>query len=400
MRKPVSTDLQLKHLKPEDKPYDVTIAHVVGLYVTVGKKSKTFKWDRGTGHKPRKMIYGHFPALSIKQAREAHEKTQIEHQSGTLGMTVNVPKTIAELAELFYQDRIVPKRKRPDAVRQVLDHDVIPEIGSLKLSAVNVLAVRKVVKAVVDRGATTHAGKVLSIMKQMFNFAVSLSFISTNPAASLDPDSLGIESNSRDRVLTDQEITVFWNALNQNKSPVTRVALQLLLLLGLRSSELRLAEWTHLDADNRTLTIPVANQKLSPKQLKNAKPFVVPLSDFAYDLLESLQGLDGVFIFVGKNKGKPLTDKVFGKTVARMLPGMGVGHFVPHDLRRTLRTRLSKLKVDYLVAEKCLNHSLGKIDKTYDQHDYLDERREALKLWGDEVQRITGNNVVQLRRSA
>ncbi len=44
-RKPIVTDLQLDRLKPEDKPYHVTFAHISGLYVTVGKRSKSFKWD-------------------------------------------------------------------------------------------------------------------------------------------------------------------------------------------------------------------------------------------------------------------------------------------------------------------------------------------------------------------
>jgi len=62
--------------------------------------------------------------------------------------------------------------------------------------------------------------------------------------------------------------------------------LQLFILLGLRSGELRQAQWQHLDTGARTLTIPVENQKLLPKQIKAARPFVVPLDDFALDLFQ------------------------------------------------------------------------------------------------------------------
>ena len=55
----------------------------------------------------------------------------------------------------------------------------------------------------------------------------------------------------------------------------------------------------------------------------------------------------------------------------------------PHDLRRTVRTHLSKtLRVPPHVAEKCLNHSLGRVFSTYDQGDYLDDRRVALGAVG------------------
>jgi len=398
-RKSISTDLQLSKLKPEDKPYNVQIANVKGLYVTVGTKTKTFKWTRPYGFSPRKVTYCHYPAMSIKKAREAHEKAQLEHQQGTYGMVADKPKTVSELAEMFYKERIEPKRKRPDAVRQVLDHDVIPAIGSKKLEAVNTPTVRNVVKIVVDREKTTHAGKVLAILKQMFRFAVSNAFMANNPAESLEPDALGVVNNVRSRVLSDSEIKIFWNALNQNKSPVTRVALQLLLLLGVRSGELRLAKWEDVDFNNKTLTIPVENQKLNPKQAQSAKPFVVPLSNFALQLLQSLSRIND-FVFPGAKDNQPLSDKVFGRAVRRMLENLEVEKFTPHDLRRTLRTRLGEMKIPPHIAEKCLNHSLGRIVNTYDQHDYLDERRAALLKWSDYVEQLTGSNVVQLRKSA
>ena len=53
----------------------------------------------------------------------------------------------------------------------------------------------------------------------------------------------------------------------------------------------------------------------------------------------------------------------------------------PHDLRRILRTGLGNLGVPWHVAERCLNHSLGKIATTYDVGDYLSERRAALEKW-------------------
>ena len=64
---------------------------------------------------------------------------------------------------------------------------------------------------------------------------------------------------------------------------------------------------------------------------------------------------------------------------------MPINSFTPHDLTRTMRSELSKLRVPPHVAERCLNHSLGRIIETYDQHDYLDERREALQKWADQV---------------
>ena len=52
-----------------------------------------------------------------------------------------------------------------------------------------------------------------------------------------------------------------------------------------------------------------------------------------------------------------------------------------HDLRRTVRTRLSALKVDHSIAEMVTGDGKKGLDRVYDQHKFLDEMRDALELW-------------------
>ena len=395
--KAISTELQLRRLKSSSKRYDIPVAHVPGLVVRIGR-SKSFRWDRGAGNKPRIVTYGSFPDISLKQARDMHERAREQHAAGILGDSgSDTPQTVGELAEAFYADRIVPTRKRPDIVRQVLDHDIIPAIGNLKLSAVNTLAVRRTVKVMVDRGAKSHAGRCLAILKQMFRFAVSISIMDSNPAESLDKADLGAGDNRRDRVLSADEIRLLWEALEAHArlSMQVRVGLQLLVLLGIRSGELRQAKWS--DLSDGLLTIPVENQKINPRQQKNAKSFLVPIDGFANGLFEQLRGLDPVWIFPGS--AGCLSDRVLSKAVRRLLSSrLEIGTFTPHDLRRTMRTGLSRLRVPPHIAELCLNHSLGTIIDTYDQHSYLDERRDALEQWSQHIQVVLGrvSNVINM----
>ena len=75
--------------------------------------------------------------------------------------------------------------------------------------------------------------------------------------------------------------------------------------------------------------------------------------------------------------------------------------FTPHDLRSTARSHLGALGVDVLIAERCLNHSLGGLVAVYDQHDYLQERRKALDLWSARVgalERGEAVNVLPFKR--
>ena len=62
--------------------------------------------------------------------------------------------------------------------------------------------------------------------------------------------------------------------------------------------------------------------------------------------------------------------------------------FVIHDLRRTVRTRLSMLKVDFVTAELILGHSLAGIHGVYDKHAYEAEKREALEKWASALRAI------------
>jgi hypothetical protein len=59
-----------------------------------------------------------------------------------------------------------------------------------------------------------------------------------------------------------------------------------------------------------------------------------------------------------------------------------------HDTRRTMRTIMSKLRVEYEIRELCLAHVKNGLDARYDFHDFAAEKRDALEQWGDWVARI------------
>ena len=339
------------------------------------------------------------------------------------------------VAEEFYRDEIEKRRKRPKDARHILDVDILPVLGARPLDDITTLECRDVVKRTIDRGAPVHAGKVLATLKQLFGWAQSNGYTERNPAAPLKGDRIGVEVNASDRWLTDVEIPIFWRALDaamatgrqaedghllhdsQKLRPATAAALRILLLAAVRTGELLQARWEHVDLDERkpepdrrpTWTIPVANQKLTKKQERKAKPFMIPLTPTAVALFAELRELAGKSPWVMASddaspprdaRGSPqgvaghYRDKTLGRAVRRLqagkapilvLPG---GSFSPHDLRRTARTHLAKLGTSHWICERVLNHSLGKIGETYDRHDYLDERREALLKWDAYVARL------------
>src|SRR5262249_32620916 len=122
-----------------------------------------------------------------------------------------------------------------------------------------------------------------------------------------------------------------------------------------------------------------------------------------------------LFSTTAGNKPTVISDKVKDKIDARMLrtlkamarmrgdnPGrVELRPWVLHDLRRVLRSHLSALRVPDHIAEMVIGHGRQGLQRTYDQHRYEVEMREALTMWDTRLRSIveppSGNNIVAMR---
>lgn len=400
----VFSDAKVARLPVLDKRYEVSDVGQKGLRLRVMPSgTKSFVWYyRDSGAARRVLTLGTFDSdsLGVDAARQLLSEAKKRHKAGEdpSGKRHDIPRNIAELAERFFVERILPKRERPEAVRQILDRYVIPVIGLIPLDESLVAPkVARPVESAINAGAKVYAAKVLAVVKQMFRFAEARGFIVRSPAQALKVDDFDIESKQRSRELTREEIADFWSRLSASQSLGVSITagLKLLLLTGLRTNELRLAEWRYLDWGAQTYSVPVEHQK-TRKKVGNPRPFVVPLPALAMQLLRELYGVNGASPYIlasPKVSGEPIGDKALNRAVSRLYAGHdfgGRGNWTPHDFRRNLRSFLAANGFEFVVCEKSLNHSLGKIHSTYDQHDYLSERREALGLWGEHVEGLTG----------
>lgn len=322
---------------------------------------------------------------------------------------------VKDVAERFLSS-LEQRRKRPAEARYVVKHDILPVIGEREILSLKRSDCRALVEGVVSRGAPVHAGKVLGLLRQLLSYAERVDDDFASPATTLRADDLGVQQNVSTRRLESHEVSVLWGALSMSaqwyaeqtyEAPHERVriALKILLLTAARTAELRLARWEDIDLAEGTWVIPVKNQKLSVRQAKSGKPFVVPLSPTTAALFATLKReteADGWVlpkfrdrVLEGRERKSPPTLTIDEKTVGKAMRRLWRGHPAlnrlepasPHDLRRTARTWLGKLGVAPHIAERCLNHRPGKVEATYDHHDYLAERRAALNLWDATVQK-------------
>lgn len=372
-----------------------------GLYLRYREADKLPLWQfrYRFGGKQRLMIIASYGDMSLADARKQAKTLRARV---ALGEDVAASKqaqkreargaqadmTIADLAEKFFAARILGRWKHPNLVRARIERDIRPAIGHIRVTALRTGDVEKVLDAVKPRGPTT-ANETLGLLKRMLRFAILRGWTVNNAADHFEQADAGGEETSRDRALTRDELVALFKAMHQAKgfSVENALAVRLLLMLAVRKQELIGARWAEFDLDAQVWNLP-------SWRVKTRAATAIPLPHQAVTALRTLRRLacGSPFVFPAK---RPRTEQPEHASPSTLNVALGkVKHglepFVIHDLRRTARTLLSGLGVLPHVAEACLNHAPAKGIRTYDQHDYFDERRAALAQLADLLDTIEG----------
>ena len=205
---------------------------------------------------------------------------------------------------------------------------------------------------------------------------------------------------SRHLRLSDVELGAFWRASEQLGYPYAPLY-RLLLLTGLRLNEVADAIWSEFDLPNERWTISAVRMK---GKNGNARPHVVPLTDGILEVLATIPRFtQGDHVFSTTFGEKPAWGAKIKKRLDELMleelrslaeergddPGkIRVDRWTNHDLRRTLRSGLSALRVNSDVAEAVLAHVKPGIRGVYDRYDLFDEKRQALDLWAGRLRSI------------
>jgi integrase len=194
-------------------------------------------------------------------------------------------------------------------------------------------------------------------------------------------------------------------------------AYQLLALAGLRLNEVMRAERSEFDLRGKVWTIPESRMKGRDGR---ARAHAVPLTPRMIAIIEELPANGTKYLFSKGSRPHYLDDREkrdLDRRILRTLKAMArkrgenpnaveLQNWVNHDLRRTLRSALSQVRVGGKVRfhedvkEAVLAHVKGGIRGTYDVYDLLPEKREALQHWDRHMMKVvTPPRVVPLRRA-
>ncbi len=267
----------------------------------------------------------------------------------------------------------------------------------------------KLLDGLVERGSGVTANRLFVTLNTWFNWMAGRDILKANPMVGLKKFSV---ESSRDRVLTDDEIRIFWQATKQHPYPFGPMW-RLLLLTAQRRQEVSGMPWRELSLK------PNDRHWLLPKERsKNSRENYIPLCAQALQELQEIERAKGSdFVFTttidtpisGFSRSKARLDATMlglmqkearerGEDPKKVrLPQWGL-----HDLRRTAASGMARLGTPIHVTEAVLNHSGGTISgvaAVYIRHDFRDEKRAALEAWENFVLTLAGereSNVVSM----
>jgi integrase len=187
-----------------------------------------------------------------------------------------------------------------------------------------------------------------------------------------------------------------WQAAVEDGYPFGHLV-QMLILTAQRRGEVLEAACDEFDFKAKIWTVPGA-------RAKNGKANVVPMSGQALTVAGEIFAAAGIEPDDShKQSMMLLASKVTASNSVSGLSkawkrirasvdeklGYEAGHFTMHDIRRTVATGLQRLGIPLVVSEAVLNHQSGSamagVAGVYHRHQYTNEKREALSIWGREV---------------
>jgi integrase len=294
-----------------------------------------------------------------------------------------------------YLERYAKPRKRSwREDERILARDVLPRWRHRRARDVTPRDVRRLLDAVLARGAPIQANRTLAVVRRVFSWAAApdraLVPPAHNPCRGLERPA---RERPRERVLDAGELRAVWRALEQ-EDVVVAALFRLYLLTAQRDGELRTLAWADVDLAAGWWTIPGARSK-------NAHAHRVPLSSTAVAVLRELlerrrEGSPWVFP-TPRTSASGHRGRVY-KAVHRLRRRSGVTDFTPHDLRRTAASHMTSIGVPRLVVSKLLNHTERGVTAVYDRYGYDREKREAVEAWARRLGEIVrGGGVIGFR---
>lgn len=364
--------LQSRSLIPQEGRVEYADGLCPGLHLRVTHHGRrTFSAMYRVNGKLTRQTIGPYPVVTLHNARATALELMRNAQAGVESREHRTRQestiTYAELVDAYTEKHLKPNARSWRNVRACLLQGRLHHLLKRRVADITRRDIIAVMDAAVAADMTQAGINQLRCLKMMFNWAAGRDLIDRSPCDGVKPPGRTVE---RDRVLTDKEIAAVWSATALLPAPYGAMY-RMFMLTGQRRSEVATMRWREVTGD--LWIIP-------RERVKKDRAHAVPLTKSARKVLATLENHgDDAFVFT--TTGGERASSNFVKVKRELDHLSGTSGWTIHDIRRTVRSKLAELGVPEIVARKVLNHEIGKIDRIYNRHDYLTEKKDALAKW-------------------
>lgn len=381
------TDTQLRRAAAAPKPYRLTDGR--GLYLMITPAGgRLWRWKYRHAGKEKLMSFGGYPDVPLVAARERHAaarrllaagsdpmaQRKAEKQASAIGDS----RSFETIARLWLDHWKVDKStQHVDTTRRRLEVNVFPKLGDLTIDAVMAPDLVRMVKAIEARGVGDLAKRALETTGQIFRYAIAHGYCDRNPASDIKPrDVLRPVASVNLARIDAAQLPALLRAIEVYRGKVvTRLAVRLMALTFVRTSELIGAQWCEFDTAGRRWNIPAERMKMKT-------PHIVPLASQALEVLELLRTVTGggELLFPGERQGT-----MSNNTILFALKRMGYGGVMTgHGFRGLASTLLHEQGWPHEHIELQLAHApRNAVSAAYNHALYLEPRAKMMQEWAD-----------------
>lgn len=394
------TDIKVRTAKPTDKQYKLTDGS--GMHLLVHPNgSKYWRLQYRFGGKQKMLALGVYPDVSLADARARRDEARkLLANSIDPGDKKKNEKVEQEEARTFEQLAIewhaTNKKWSEEHSRRVLkslEDNLFPAIGKRNIAELKTRDLLAPIKAVELSGRLEVASRLQQRTTAIMRYAVQSGLLDYNPAQEMAGAVASSNRQHRPALELRRIPELLQRIDNYTGRPLTRLAVELTLLVFIRSSELRFARWSEIDFETSMWTIPAEREaiegvKHSQRGSKMRTPHLVPLSNQALAILKHVHELSGDrdFVFIGDHDHrKPMSEN----TVNKALRVMGYDTKVEvcgHGFRTMACSSLieSGLWSRDAVERQMSHMERNSVRAAYiHKAEHLDERRLMLQWWAD-----------------
>ncbi|AUT67016.1 tyrosine-type recombinase/integrase [Paraburkholderia hospita] len=373
-----------------------------GLYIEVTPGgSKLWRLKYRFDGKEKRLSFGRYPEVSLKDAREKRDEARklladdtdpSEHRKATRAARLaSAANNFEAVAREWFERMMADKAKsHKDKVLARLENDLFPWVGKRPISDITAPEILACLRRIEQRGARDTAHRAMQNCSAVFRYAVITGKAHSNPAEHLR-GALPPARPGHFAAVTEPEMVgpLLRKMDNVDATFPVKCALRLAPYLFCRPIELRSMRWdeVHLDAGEWRYIVR-----------KTQTPHLVPLASQVVAILRELQPLTGRwdYVFPGRHdKTQPMS----GNTVNVALRRAGIStrdEQTGHGFRAMARTILhERLGIRPEVIEHQLAHRVpDPLGTAYNRTKFLEERRKMMQKWADFLDELRENSVL------